>query len=391
MDEYNARKADGDPVPRIHAIALGPDADQKAMEQLASSTGGTYHFAGESIGGLARLGEGILNNELAEIYRVVGETITLQQQVYAQQDILLPGALDIHLVQVDGSASEAIFTFNWVPNGIAPSTLKLKRPDGTFEGVADLFDARHVMWRIPTPMPGEWEMRIGHTIPGRAEEGSDDFRSSSSPQETTEVVTTGLNAAYLAEAALRSDIRMDVFLGLPVAERLIGKPMPIFVSLSDSQPLTGATVTAKINDPTGIISTITLYDDGQHGDGAAADGFYGRTFYQTSKEGSYQVLVTAEGTSPLNGEFKRRLRTSFYLADDNDRDEDRLPDWWEEEHGTDPSLPDATDDPDKDNLNNAHEFQWGTHPLDPDTDNGGEGDGSEVFRGASPHNPMMTN
>jgi hypothetical protein len=41
--------------------------------------------------------------------------------------------------------------------------------------------------------------------------------------------------------------------------------------------------------------TMTLYDDGQHGDGAANDGVYGASFPAPSQTGQYQLAVTAFG------------------------------------------------------------------------------------------------
>lgn len=185
---------------------------------------------------------------------------------------------------------------------------------------------------------------------------------------------------FLVEASLISDLTMEVFLGLPVEERLAGKPMPLLVSLTDTGAVTGATVQAT-SQRTGEV--ITLFDDGNHGDGAANDGFYGGLLKQTHQPGGYSVIINASGTSDLLGAFERRARVSFYMAAAPDSDNDKLPDWWEE-GCTDPNTPDRDGDPDMDGLNNAAEFENQTHPCDPDTDDGGEGDGSEVTRGNDP-------
>lgn len=68
-----------------------------------------------------------------------------------------------------------------------------------------------------------------------------------------------------------------------------------------TQPIgadTGATATAQLSsllDPAFTPQTLTLYDDGQHGDGAANDGVYGASFSAPSQTGQYQLAVTAVG------------------------------------------------------------------------------------------------
>ncbi len=178
LDAYEERLAADPPLlsPTVHAIALGADADQATMQTIAQETGGTYHFAGEPGGLQPAGGTGVLPNELAEIYRVVGETVAREQQVMAVHGTLLRRATRIHSVKVDGSASEAIFAVNWVPNGLEPTFIQLKRPDGSLDTTPDLVDDRHVLWRVPVPMPGTWEIQLLHVEPGAALDGLPDAR-----------------------------------------------------------------------------------------------------------------------------------------------------------------------------------------------------------------------
>ena len=54
----------------------------------------------------------------------------------------------------------------------------------------------------------------------------------------------------------------------------------------------GGTVAAKLSGPSGATS-LSLLDDGRHGDGAANDGVYGVTTGALGL-GSYAITVTAE-------------------------------------------------------------------------------------------------
>jgi hypothetical protein len=363
LKEYKARKKDGDQVPVIHVVAVGDDADGVALESVAAAAGGQFHFLPES-GVLAASGTvadaATFPLELAEIYRVFAESIREEQQIFANRFEIGPSTAGVvtNKILVDKAASEAIFVLKSEPGNAANEPFfRLVAPDGAI--VTPTLDAQgHHLWRVPAPQAGEWQL----TVRG----------------------CTNCPNLFLAEAALVSDLTLEVFLGLPPEERLTGKPMPILALLSDLAPITGATVKATV-ERTG--ETLTLFDDGQHGDGAANDAFYGGTILNTFNPGGYSVIVDADGMSQLAGAFKRRARVGFYMAGGANGDQDRLPDWWEGDC-TDPAKKDDDQDPDGDGLVNAQEFFRHTDPCDPDTDDGGESDGSEVNRANDPLAPQ---
>src|SRR5690606_13241755 len=119
------------------------------------------------------------------------------------QDTLLPLELHEHTIHVDGSASEAVFVVNYVQIGSTKTQIRLRNPNGVLVQPS-LIDGGHLVYRVPLPIPGEWTITLAYEPPG--------------------LVRAIEELHYLVEAALRSDLTMDVFLGLAPAERHIGAP-----------------------------------------------------------------------------------------------------------------------------------------------------------------------
>jgi hypothetical protein len=70
-------------------------------------------------------------------------------------------------------------------------------------------------------------------------------------------------------------------------------------------PLTGATVTAHVQKPDESTSSITLYDDGSHGDYQANDGVYTNSFADTLYPGYYGIISVASGSTTSGHSFTR--------------------------------------------------------------------------------------
>ena len=399
---YEARKAAKQQIPKVHTVALGANADRARLEDLAAKTGGSYFFAalptvvaGQNTVQSAATTAIYLSNDLAEIYRVAGEQVARQQQIYAGSSVLdYDDPIRIHSMTVDGAANEAIFILKWDKDNLG-SDVTLRQPDGTIYTAPPTIDWLHQVWRVPAPQPGVWTL-------------------------TVHFVANCDNCAneVLVEAAVLSDLTFDLYLGLPVEQRRVGKPMPLFASLADSQVIGDASIVAGISSPGGGYYSVTLYDDGLHNDSAAGDGFYGGVFYQTQEFGAYRMVVQATGVSPRTGAYVRRLRADFNMlefrvwnptefpdVDPNrpldrqnlddphwpliDIDRDNLPDWWEIEFNLDPELDDNNqgDDTDFDGLTQLDEYNNSTDPTTSDTDKGGQNDGAEVSNGGNPLDP----
>ena len=80
----------------------------------------------------------------------------------------------------------------------------------------------------------------------------------------------------------------------------------------------------------------------------------------TFGEGVRQLVVSVEDDD--GGRSERALDVAQFV----DSDGDGMPDAWEEENGTDPTVPDGDADPDGDGVPNRDEYENGTDPLVPD-------------------------
>ena len=80
-----------------------------------------------------------------------------------------------------------------------------------------------------------------------------------------------------------------------------------------STPISDAIVEAVIHRPDTTTDTVTLYDDGVHNDGSAADGIYGNSYASTDMGGYYAVLATANGNY-AGSDYERGAETSFSVS-----------------------------------------------------------------------------
>ena len=262
---------------------------------------------------------------------------------------------------VDETADELVVSIAWGSPVNANPSFELVDPGGNV--VTPDYQERsglntNEVLKVNKPEPGFWELRV-----------------------------INLFREYFVSATSLTDYEMYLFIGTPLEEMSQGVKVPLLVTfVGPGEPVLGADVTATVRKPNGVLTTITLLDDGNHGDGEADDGIYGGFYTATSDSdpevpgdvveneepavvGSY--LVNAVG---IRGDLRREAQGSFALEPGEDANDNNLPDNWEKEYG----VTEFRGDDDRDKLLNYCEFELGTDPRNPDTDGGGESDGSEV-------------
>jgi Mg-chelatase subunit ChlD len=348
--------------PVVNTVAVGPDADRPRMQRVAADTGGSYQYVS-----LSSFPANSVKLNIDYRFRSIAASTLGLQPFYVQVGPLadgLPNVDDLYIPVASG-AGELTLSLSW-DNAVASWEGVLHDPANAH--VAEFkHDSRHSVWRVAYPAGGNWRLEVTQVNPPGTE--------------------------YLVDANLRSDLTMEAYLVVPPDERKPGVPMPILVSLTDTGPIAGAGVAATVDTPSGPPLGLFFYDDGRHDDGAADDGLYGATFYQTGQRGSYSVLIGAAGHSTVHGNFMRYQMLAFHLLSDadyppdpehpnpaaDDTDGDGLSNEWEQRYSrcVNPLVPDGGADPDNDRFTNLQEQAAGTDPCNPDSDGGGEADGTD--------------
>ncbi len=369
----------------IHTIALGPQANEALLQQIAASVpGGTYDYANQSGSVPLKPVQGepaapsaasiSWENNLSRVYDYKAAQIAGRQRIQTFETIGDKDQSVDYSFFVDDATDKAVLAIAW-QSAATGYQIQLFDPDGNEAFPTALLGANasygsllrrvspqhtNEVWELGQPMQGFWKLKISNLL-----------------------------RDYLVSATVESFYQLHLFIGVPLEQPSIGTIVPIqAMFVGPDQPLLGADVNALVHDPAGVDHNLHLFDDGNHGDGEAEDGVYGN-FYSATAFGDGSVFdPPAEGFAPevvgsylvnavaTKGDIRREAQGSFALDPAEDSNRNDIPDSWEKQYGLD--NPKADDDPDGDRLTNYCEYRSGTDPLNSDTDGGGQSDGSEV-------------
>lgn len=364
----------------VMTIAFGQASSELLMQDIATATGGAAYYNDVFVSA---------TNDTADVAETelgLGDTYlhTLCQAQGCERLLSLQDEADDYLqvmtytLSVDASVSELVAVLDYWPGFQGPNApqqldfaMGLTSPGGTqyapedyaFESEA----AGHAGYRIPNPEAGEWQAVVLYL--------------NEIPDRKFQVLAFG-----------QTDTTVELL--LPALQgQGTGEYVPLYAIW-----MPGGALSATVTAPNGTPTVVPMYDDGQHGDGAPGDGFFGGLYTLVTQanavepaaepgvndppeprdEGAYRVHLIA-----TYEEMRRETLGSFAVPAGDDENNDTVPDSFIEQHC--PGAPNS--DADLDQLLCADEYFTGTDPNNSDTDGDGESDHSEaIIHGLDPLN-----
>ena len=237
-------------------------------------------------------------DDLDEVYRDITRRLRYEL-VDVDSESVPPGATRTFDYPIDTRTREKTIRVRWDSGG-PPPEVELTDPNGTritpsslIRGVLYSVSAGESVYTLnfPPRTPGLWQLHVTNPTPVlRSDQASLDDAGMDVTIETQTDNTVTSHLQLTDQMTLTLDL------------------------LDEGQPLSRNTmVWADLVDVQGITETVVLYDDGQHGDGAAQDGRFGASLDGVVREGGYTAYIGVQSFDQEHGYFERIIEEDLYV------------------------------------------------------------------------------
>jgi hypothetical protein len=356
----------------VHTIALGANADQGLLAEIATETRGSYTFVDEAPA--ATLGA-----RLADAFARAADRAEGRQRLFEAANVLATAAGTSVPIAINQSDLEFLRVRAERNDAAATVSAVLRAPDGSEQSPVGSNE-----FSIPAPIEtGIWELTLTATagaIPVTV-------FASARPSDGPYLLTALSHPAGAPPVGRTGGFASDV-------------PVEVEAAVVAAAPVAVAGIEHVFALPESGDEVLVVF---QNGDQRGDDGVFRTRFRRTITSsatglpetlpgsiGSYGIRTRATGRDADGHAYERFDEQWFWVGASpaTDSDGDGLRDVYEATTPClDPDVADAASDPDADRLGAAAERLAGTDPCHADTDGGGEHDGSEIARGADPNDP----
>lgn len=275
--------------------------DEDSLQIIASTTGGTYFFAGaDGLASSSKIAQPMIAQstgglELIKSYQASLNLASEREMLALKSIPLKEGGQFEDSVFVDSSIDEMRFSLLWedtvaaVFTLISPSGLIIDPAEAGVNPLIDYIeDATVASYSVRLPEKGLWLLRVS---------------------------AHGFSKFFISASGY-SHLKSHLSIKNP------GTSLPLIFELKLIErglPVIGANAKARVGLPNNEYILIDLFDDGQHQDGLPDDGLYANFYSQANQEGSYSVEAFVSGVSNISSDpFNRYSVASTFLKTDPD-------------------------------------------------------------------------
>ncbi|XP_040264681.1 calcium-activated chloride channel regulator 3A-1-like [Bufo bufo] len=276
----------------VHSIALGPSAS-KALEDISNITGGIVYTATDTVdaNGLINAFSGLQSGSGNVTQKVI--------QLESSASSLAPYTCMNGTIVIDSTVGfQTVFTVTW--QNVVPR-INIQGPNGIVYSATNF--SNNTVSKLSS-----------FEIPGKAENGPWQYRICN-----LNIAAQAIAIVVNSKAAENSIPPVTVEAHMNSGQGKYPSPMVIYASVSQGLlPVTGASVTAIIEDKNGQTTALELLDNGSGADVVKNDGVYSRFFTAYTQNGRYSLSVRVAGkdSSLSTLRLNRALYVPGYVEND---------------------------------------------------------------------------